>query len=769
MSNLPNTQNKTLEKIVVHLKRRWLLQKLAYTFLIGICVGLATYRITEWVVWPITAIALMITFSALVFSRSQQYQNITAKKVLLHLNREFTECEESAELMLLPSDSLSTLQQMQKTRIQPQVEKLLATNLGSHLPRYSCKPAMLLSALTLLIFTLINIIPSDVLFKTESAPQAITATPKPPNPIRLETKSITVTTPKYTGLAARQTTDLNLELIAGSTVTWRLQLTDFNPQNNVSLMLPDKQPILFTTQANNDYLASATLSQSGVYHIAVDEKMLGDIYTIAVTADSRPTIRFIAPAETITELAKNAVPKIQATVSIEDDFGLGRVEILASIASGSGEAVKFRDQTFQFDSESVVAKTVNEGKAHFVKNWDLAELGMQPGDELYFSIRAWDNRLPVAQQSRSASKIIRWLEDEQQGVLVDGIAMDFMPEYFKSQRQIIIETKELIANKTNLSIDTFNRTSRDLGTAQDFLKQKYGQFLGDEFDSGTLQSMEAGPEIEHDTHEEHSDDTTQSQHPKAGHEHDSAEHQPEDADKSGYRQVIEQFGHAHGEADDGNFIKKGLPSPKLLMKRAIANMWQGELHLRLSEPERALPFENLALAFLNRAKKADRIYVKRLGFEPPPVSEKRRYQGDLSDILSYQRDEKTAKNNTAIHSIVSLLNMLNQSSQRLTTAKLTVEGIENIEQVKAYFSAQLAANPEDINFIATLEKIQQANSFTLNNCKNCISPLIEKLWQALPSPIAAPTTRQTAYSLQNNMLQKYQVFLQKQKKKELQP
>jgi hypothetical protein len=765
LSSLPNKQNKTLDKLVAQLRRRWLLQKLAYTFLIGMCIGLVAYWITKWFIWPVAAITIMMIFAVLVFSRSQQYQNITAKKVLLHLNREFRECEESAELMLLPSDSLSTLQQMQKTRIQPQVEKLLATNLGSHLPRYSCKPAMLLSALTLLIFTLMNIIPSDVLFKTEAAPhQAITATSKPPKPIRLETKSITVTAPKYTGLTARQTTDLNLELIAGSTVTWRLQLTNFNPQNNVSLMLPDKQPILFTEQANNDYLTSATLSQSGVYHIAVDEKMLGDIYTIAVTADSRPTIRFIAPAETITELAKNAVPKIQATVSIEDDFGLGRVEILASIASGSGEAVKFRDQTFQFDSQTVI-----EGKAHFFKNWDLAELGMQAGDELYFSIRAWDNRLPVAQQSRSASKIIRWLEDEQQGVLVDGIAMDFMPEYFKSQRQIIIETKELIDDKSNLSIDAFNRTSRDLGTAQDFLKQKYGQFLGDEFDSGTLQSMEAGPEMEHDTHEEHSDDTTQSQQPKAGHEHDSAEHQPEDADKSGYSQVIEQFGHAHGEADDGNFIKKGLPSPKLLMKRAIANMWQAELHLRLSEPERALPFENLALAFLNRAKKADRIYVKRLGFEPPPVSEKRRYQGDLSDILSYQRDEKTSKNNTAIHSIVSLLNMLNQSSQRLTTATLTAERIESVEQVKAYFSAQLAANPKDINFIATLEKIQQANSFTLNNCKNCISALIEKLWQALPSPIAAPTTRQTPYSLQNNMLQKYQVFLEQQQKKESQP
>ncbi len=767
MSSLPTAQNKSLDKIVIYLRRRWLLQKLAYTLLISICVGLAIYWITEWVVLPVTAGMLLIALAALMFSRSKQYQDITANKVLRHLNRHFSECEESAELILLHSSSLSILQQLQKTRIQPQINQLLLTDLSSHLPKYSCKPAMLLSTLALLIFTLIQVIPSDLLFKAEAAKtQVINETPEPSKLIRLEAKDIIVTAPSYTGLAIRQTTDLNLELIAGSTVTWRLQVMGVKPQNDLSIMLPDKQRISLikqAAQADNFYLASAKLNQSGVYYIAADEKMLGDIHTIAVTADTRPTIRFIAPTQTITELAKNAEPKVQATVSIEDDFGLGRVEILASIASGSGEAVKFRDKTFQFDSQSVI-----EGKAHFFKNWDLTELGMQPGDELYFSIKAWDNRLPVTQQSRSASKIIRWLEEEQQGVLADGIAMDFMSEYFKSQRQIIIETKELIADKTNISIENFNHTSRDLGAAQSFLKQKYGQFLGDEFDSGTLQSMEAGPEIEHDEHEEHSDETPQT----PAHEHDGAEHPSEDADKSGYSQIIQQFGHAHGEADDGNFIKKGLPSPKLLMKRAIANMWQAELHLHLSEPELALPFENQALALLNRAKKADRIYVKRLGFEPPPVSEKRRYQGDLSDILSYQRDEKTPERNAPMQSIAALLNTLNQSSEQLTTKAITAEQTNIVEQVKAYFSAQLTANPKDIAFIATLEKIQQADSFTLNNCKDCINALVEKLWQALPSPIAAPATRQTPYSLQNDMLQKYQAFLQqyeKVQKKESQP
>jgi hypothetical protein len=765
---VPNTQNKALNKIVNQLRRSWLLQKLAYMFLVSVSVGLATYWVTEWTILPLVVAVLMTVLATWVFSRSKQYKNITANKVLLHLNREFSECEESAELILRPSSTLTTLQQLQKTRIQPQIDRLLSTQLDLHLPKYSCKPAILLSALVLTTFTLIKVLPSDLLFNAGTTiNRVIDAAPQPSKLIQLETKNITIQAPSYTGLPVKHTTDLNIELIAGSTITWRLRfntIASLNPQNNMFIVLADKRRISLVKQLDDEYLATATLNRSGIYYVAADEKVLDGIYTIAVTADTRPTIRFIAPTETITELAKHAVPKIQTAVLIADDFGLGRVEIMASIASGSGEAVKFRDQIFQFDSKSML-----DGKAHFSKSWDLAELGMQPGDELYFSISAWDNRFPEAQQSRSASKIIRWLEEEQQGVLVDGLLMSFMPEYFKSQRQVIIETKELIANQANFTLEQFNRVSRDLGASQNYLKQKYGQFLGDEFDSGTLKSMEAGPYIRNDiktgsstdkAHDEHTDEISPQQ--AAGHEHASAEHQSEQADKSGYKQIIQQFGHAHGEADAGNFIKKGLPSPKLLMKRAITSMWQAELHLLLSEPELALPFENEALAFLNRAKKADRIYVKRLGFEPPPVSEKRRYQGDLSDILSYQRDKKTSKKNTPIQSVISLLNILNQRAEPLFAAAITPEQRNILEQVSTYFSAQLTINPKDVTFIATLEKIQQADSFELKNCQDCIDALLEKLWQALPTPVAAPVAKQLPYSNQNDMLQKYQFFLQQQ-------
>ena len=177
---------------------------------------------TEWIVGPIIAVAATTALAALLFSQSKQYQNITANEVLLHLNRQFSECEESAELILLPSSGLTTLQQLQKNRVQPKVESLLSTDLSLRLPRYSSQPATLLSAAVVLIFILIKLIPADFISQVKPAnTELVNQAPKPTIPISLVTKIITVTAPSYTGLVARQTTELNLELIAGSTVTWR--------------------------------------------------------------------------------------------------------------------------------------------------------------------------------------------------------------------------------------------------------------------------------------------------------------------------------------------------------------------------------------------------------------------------------------------------------------------------------------------------------------------------------------------------------------------
>jgi hypothetical protein len=62
-------------------------------------------------------------------------------------------------------------------------------------------------------------------------------------------------------------------------------------------------------------------------------------------------------------------------------------------------------------------------------------------------------------------------------------------------------------------------------------------------------------------------------------------------------------------------------------------MWEAELRLRTHDPRGALPFEHRALALLKEVQQAARVYVRRVGFEPPPLEpDRKRLTGDVSAV-----------------------------------------------------------------------------------------------------------------------------------------
>lgn len=782
MTSLPSSSDLSLiqsqlKALVTIIRRRALLQRLAYSLVCVVVVWAGFYLTLGLSIWLYLILACTPLVSCWYLTRTPTYRKISEKAVLQHLNREFPECEESAHLVLVPDESLSLLQRLQKARIASNVAALLTENLSAKLPRYPAAIAIVVVVFVLLAVITIKFMAIQSPLSLPSKNIALQQKTESTAAIKIESSVISIQPPTYTGLPKFETTDFNLQLVAGSIVTWQLTLSSEIAASELSLKIGQEQ-IEFIKNTGAMYTARTEISTTGIYFITHKQNPISDIFTLEVTADTPPSIRFIEPTQTITEIPKNAEPHFVTRVQIQDDFGLSKVEILGSIASGSGESVKFRDQTFVFDSQQLV-----DGQNEFFKEWDLSTLGMQPGDELYFSVRAydntWKNNQPAPQLTRSANKIVRWLEEEQEGIQSEGILLDFVPEYFKSQRQIIIETQELIANQDRVSNKSFVDTSRALGSAQSDLKQKYGQFLGDEFEATTLHAMEAGPSHHHDENEkskalshplleahEQQDEQEEALREEAeSRKHQHSEHEPSN-DKSGFSQAIEQFGHAHGATDDGNFVKRGVPSPITLMKRSIANMWQAELHLQLAEPSKALPYENQALEYLNRAKRAERIYVKRLGFEPPPVSEKRRYEGDLSEILSYERSEQIQLSKPNLEAIKSLLNLLSHTATKQTT-ELTQLQLNNLNLVKNYFTEQLANSPEDIVFIATLEKISLAAKLPIQNCNQCLTDLRAKLWQAIPAPIAEPASYSKSYLLNNPTVQQYIKFTQKNKQEKL--
>ena len=101
---------------------------------------------------------------------------------------------------------------------------------------------------------------------------------------------------------------------------------------------------------------------------------------------------------------------------------------------------------------------------------------------------------------------------------------------------------------------------------------------------------------------------------------------------------MEQYVHAHDNAETNTFHEQ---STRSLLKMALEQMWQSELHLRLYEPEKALPYENKALEYLKLSQQKARSYVKKTGFDPPAIKEKEiRLTGELKNVDAANRQTR---------------------------------------------------------------------------------------------------------------------------------
>ena len=749
---------------------------------------------------------------------SEAYQNITLTNLIVELNQHFTELEDSAQLLLLEHQQLLPLEKLQYRKVLAAIDDVLAqqaqVNYADLSPTFNQGQfifANCILAVVIIIFTVIEVFQlleqpkswfqanTDIEVSKVESSQVHENHP----PVDILSQQVIIEPPRYSLKKGQQeklvSESLDIDTLAGSNVSWVFNFSEHKVNYFIVFSNGERQQLI--KHKDGSYRYKVKLSTSMVYHLAVDNQAtkvsdkFTEIHHIKLTADKAPKIRFISPKNTVTEYGKNSQPTLTAEVQISDDFAVTEVEILGSIAKGSGEGVKFRDQSFTFDSNELV-----EGKVHYYKNWSLADLGMEPGDELYFSVLANDNREPLSQQTRSATKIIRWLEEEQVGINADGILIDFMPEYFKSQRQIIIETIELIEDKEDLQLEKFTETSELLGVAQSSLKEKYGQYLGDEFegqhsvgvtfDDNHGDEGQQRPQVQvHDEHGGTNAVITSEQHENAdSHDADHDElHQSNSGDISGRMALINRYGHNHEDSDVGVMTSQ---DPKALMKKSLTNMWQAELHLMLSEPELALPFEQEALRLLKLAKKAERIYVKRLGFEPPPVTEQRRYQGEQTDILnhtmqvaSFDASQLSNQTQLAFRNFLKRLNQYGQAtrleqanlatitplannsvelSNNYAEGVLTLAEIALVEKVKAGIELLLDKRPALVDALAVIERILLERRLTLSRCDNCLQLLTAKLEQLIPQATSAPLITPQSYFEQHPLVESYGEFLREQ-------
>ena len=173
---------------------------------------------------------------------------------------------------------------------------------------------------------------------------------------------------------------------------------------------------------------------------------------------------------------------------------------------------------------------------------------------------------------------------------------------------------------------------------------RYGQYLGEEFETsigghalpdeaegggdpleGFMHKHDTG-EGEHETNEKHEQE----------HDHDHGGAQNDDDPLAA---LMADYVHNHDDAETNTFYEQ---STRSLLKMALEQMWQSELHLRLYEPEKAIPFEKKALEYLKSAQQKARTFVKKSGYDPPPIKEKEtRLTGELKNVNTAFRLERS--------------------------------------------------------------------------------------------------------------------------------
>lgn len=417
---------------------------------------------------------------------------------------------------------------------------------------------------------------------------------------------IEVTPPSYTRLPSGKVSDMHLEIPANSRVKWKLY---FNKPVNQARFIWGLDESFTMNKREDYYYIESRIPASGFYSFSIqsEDTLKTDFYRVDVIPDLPPKI-LPNSAEVYSRIEFRNDIRIPVSATISDDYGLSDAYIVATVSKGSGEGVKFREEKVLFDLSLKGKKFVDVST-----NLLGEKLELEPGSELYYYIEAWDNKTPNPNRSRTETYFVV-VEDTAKAEFGDfgGLAVDLMPDYFRSQRQIIIETEKLIKDKPQLAEKDFKFISNELGFDQKVLRLKYSQFLGEEFESGIeLEDSETPP----------NDEALQIL--EESHEHDDELNPNEEED------LLESVSHAHDTEEETSYYSISVEAK---LRATLTEMWSAELYLRLYKPAQSLPYQYRALELIKEIKNHARIYVKRVGFEPPPLTEEKRLQGKQDEI-----------------------------------------------------------------------------------------------------------------------------------------
>ena len=291
-------------------------------------------------------------------------------------------------------------------------------------------------------------------------------------------------------------------------------------------------------------------------------------------ADSAPRVVLELPSrDTVLPVARGRIPLV---ASARDDIGIvsGQFEII--ISSGSGESFKFRSATFGR------AAAGNTRDLRLATVLDLDSLKLEPGDIVHLRAIARDaNPQPGVEAGSSETRTLRvFRPGEADTSAIEAAAPPEVGKSELSQRMLIIMTEKLVAQMRRLSRDAVRKESGSIAQEQARLRKRVGQIIF---------SRLTGEE---------------------GDEHDADEAMADTVDPG---QALLRAAEAATNIDVLEHVE-GNDSPVIAVNRPLLEafnaMWEAERRLGIVEPRQALPFMRAALDAIQKARAAERLYLR---------------------------------------------------------------------------------------------------------------------------------------------------------------
>jgi hypothetical protein len=657
--------------------------------LAGLLLLISSFSVPAAIATAIFAAAVIV---ALLVWRLRRYDHAWLAR---RLNALRADLDDSAEL-IWNSAPPSALQQLQHERI---VARLANSELPDLRPPFARKLGGIAALLGIVLAILALLQPWQgwSLPHAGSADQAAT-------PAGIDAK-LTITPPAYTGVGESVERSLEARVPENSQVEWSLHFAQ--SPSAVSLVFHDGSRLALSSKGER-WVGTKALAASALYRVETQGQNGDDtLYRLDVIVDHAPEITVRAPDKTLNVLDA-AQPQWDLSFEARDDYGLGDAELSISLAQGSGESIKVTQQTQVLKGEG------STRERRYKRTLDLKQLGFEQGDDLIVRLSVSDNREPEPNRARSASFILRWPpEASSESAGMEGLVRQTMPAYFRSQRQIVMDTEALIAEREQRSEKDFAKRADEIGVDQKLMRLRYGQFLGEESEGGGGEhhhedphAASAEPHAEAPGHDEHGEqDRPQPGEPKPGSD----------------MEILHEFGHAHDIKEAATLLDD---ATKALLRTALNEMWDAESQLRTAQPDAALPHEYRALEAIKQVQQSTRIYLARVGQDLPQVDMTRRLTGERAGLVDPPSPAAAAASPASVPATA--------------WQALEHDQAPDVDALQAWVREPHAEAPDSLALIREAERLRRDPA-----CAECRAALSAQLWPLLPPPPTALQPRAT--------------------------